>query len=273
MAEKRNYIIGKAELLSSLKPPPKMNPNSVPIYTFSEVMGRLKPQFKHTVSQLNKLDDDACPRDFAVAAITLHPSYIAKGHFPRTLFKEMSVRSIGSKGVDVLPDRWTRVGEPVPSPTTKIFVAGKRDRLTEFSQELDNFSEQTRGAADLFHIWSVAEPEVSEKIKQNAEGFEGFWEVGLQLMPLGNNDFIKSAFISYAQELGFVVKDKMAIEVGSLWFMPIAGNECDLNRLATFAFLRVVRPLPSLRSFRPLTRGVPVGANEYRPARRSALRL
>jgi len=133
MAEKRNYIIGKAELLSSLTPPPKISPNTDPIYTFKEVMDRLKPQFKYTISQLNKLDDETCPNDYAVAAITLHPSYIAKGHFPRTLFKEMAVRSIGSKGVDILPDRWTRKGEPVKSPTTKIFVAGKRDRLTAFS--------------------------------------------------------------------------------------------------------------------------------------------
>lgn len=36
MAEKRNYIIGKAELLSSLTPPPKINPNSVSIYTFQK---------------------------------------------------------------------------------------------------------------------------------------------------------------------------------------------------------------------------------------------
>ncbi|KDA92874.1 S8 family peptidase [Pantoea agglomerans] len=261
MAEKRNYIIGKAELLSSLTPPPKINPNSVSIYTFPEVMDRLKPQFKQTARKLNKLDDEACPKDFAVAAITLHPSYIAKGYFPRTLFREMAVRSIGSKGIDILPDRWTRVGNPVKSPTTKIFVAGKRNRLTEFSQELDHFTEQTRGATDLFRIWNVSEPDITEKIKQNAEGFEGFWEVGLQLMPLGNNEFIKQAFVSYAQDLGFTIKENMAIEVGSLWFMPIAGDEHNLTQLATFAFLRVIRPLPSLRSFRPLTRGVPVGAD------------
>lgn len=220
MAEKRNYIIGKAELLSSLKPPPKMNPITAPIYTFREVMDRLKPQIKHTVSELNKLDDEVCPNDSAVAVMTMHPSYIAKGHFPRTLFKEMAVRSIGSKGVEILPDRWTRKGEPVKSPTTKIYVAGKRDRLTAFSHELERFTEQTRGAADLFRIWNIAESDISEKIKQNPDGFDGFWEVGLQLMPLGNNEFIKNAFLSYALDLGFSVRENMAIEVGSLWFMP-----------------------------------------------------
>lgn len=56
MTEKRNYIIGKAEVLASHTPPPKINPKSDPIYTFREVMERLKPQFEHTVSKLNTLD-------------------------------------------------------------------------------------------------------------------------------------------------------------------------------------------------------------------------
>lgn len=120
MTQKRNYIIGKAEVLASHTPPPRINPKSEPIYTFSEVMERLKPQFEQTVIKLNALDNKLCPKDFAVAAITLHPSYIAKGHFPRALFKEMAVRSIGSKGVEIIPDRWTRTGPPVKSPTTKI---------------------------------------------------------------------------------------------------------------------------------------------------------
>ncbi|WP_447868506.1 S8 family peptidase [Rahnella aceris] len=261
MAEKRNYIIGKAEVLASHTPPPKINPKSDPIYAFPEVMERLIPQFEKTVSRLNDLDDEVCPKDFAVAAITLHPSYIAKGHFPRTLFKEMAVRSIGSKGVEILPDRWTRKGPPAKSPTTKIFVAGKRDRLTEFSQELNYFTEDSRGASDLFRVWSVTEPDIADKIKHNTDAYKGFWEVGLQLMPVGGNDFIKTSFINYAGELGFDVKDSMAIEVGNLWFMPIAGDEECLPRLAKFSFLRVIRPLPAMRSFRPITRGMPVGAD------------
>ncbi|ELY4675460.1 S8 family peptidase [Cronobacter turicensis] len=261
MTEKRNYIIGKAEVLASHTPPPKINPKSDPIYTFQEVMGRLKPQFEQTVSKLNALDDSLCPKDFAVATITLHPSYIAKGHFPRALFKEMAVRSIGSKGVEVLPDRWTRTGPPVKSPTTKIFVAGKRDRLTAFSKELEHFTEKSRGGADLFRVWNISEPDNNEKVKKNPDAFEGYWEVGLQLMPVGNSEFIKTAFVDYAHELGFETKEEMAIEVGNLWFMPIAGADNQLVQLASFSFVRVVRPLPAMRSFRPITRGVPVGAD------------
>lgn len=74
-------------------------------------------------------------------------------------------------------------------------------------------------------------------------------------------EFIKSSFISYASELGFELKENMAIEVSNLWFLPIAGEERFLERLAAFSFVRVVRPLPAMRSFRPLTRNTPIGAD------------
>ncbi|HBQ2036169.1 TPA: S8 family peptidase [Klebsiella pneumoniae] len=261
MSDKKNYIIGKAEELTSLTPPPKINPNVDPIYTFTEVIRRLEPQFEITTQQLNALSSDVCPRDFAVSAITLHPSYIAKGHFPRTLFREMGVRSLGSKGIEVLPDKWTRVGPPKKSPTTKIFIAGKRERLTEFSENLRSLSEDSPGASDLFRVWSIEKVDERDKIKENPNAFEGYWEVGLQLIPGGNSEFIKSSFISYASELGFELKENMAIEVSNLWFLPIAGEERFLERLAAFSFVRVVRPLPAMRSFRPLTRNTPIGAD------------
>ena len=182
MSEKKNYIIGKAEELTSLTPPPKINPKIDPIYTFNEVIDRLQPQFSITAQQLNALSRDICPRDFAVSAITLHPSYISKGHFPRSLFREMGVRSLGSKGIEVLPDRWTRVGNPKKSPTTKIFITGKRERLTEFSNNLRNLSEDSPGASDLFRVWSIEKVDEREKIKANPNAPEGYWEVGLQLV-------------------------------------------------------------------------------------------
>lgn len=265
MADKKNYIIGKAEELTSLKPPPKINPKSAPIYTFDEVIERLKPQFENTARQLNSLSSEVCPRDFAVSALTLHPSYIAKGHFPRALFKEMGVRSIGSKGVEILPDRWTRVGSPKISPTTKIYIAGKRDRLTEFSQELSQMTEESPGALDLFRVWSMEKITDSEKVKENSFAYDGFWEVGLQLIPGGNSEFIKTSFINYAKELGFELQENMAIEVANLWFVPLAGDKGTIEPLAKFSFVRVVRPLPVMRSFKPLVRGIPAGADADLP--------
>ncbi|HCT3248692.1 TPA: S8 family peptidase [Proteus mirabilis] len=265
MSEKKNYIIGKAEELTSLKPPPKINPSVDPIYTFDEVIARLKPQFEKTAKELNTLGTDVCPKDFAVSAITLHPSYIAKGYFPRALFKEMGVRSVGSKSTNVLPDRWTRVGKPKESPTTQIFVAGKRERLAEFTKSISLSTEDSPGASDLFRIWSIATVDEREKIKANPAAYDGYWEVGLQLIPGGNSEFIKNAFINYAIELGFRPKESLAIEVSNLWFVPMAGDDNKLITLAAFSFVRVIRPLPSMRSFRPLTRGMSIGADVNLP--------
>ena len=112
MEKNKNYLIGQAEVLTELNPPPKMNPNTNELYTMGEVVRRLSPQVKETVSHIENLPESVCPRDYAVTKLTLHPSYISKGHFPKKLLREMGSRSIGSKGATVKPDKWTRKGEP-----------------------------------------------------------------------------------------------------------------------------------------------------------------
>lgn len=258
MTKKVNYIIGKAEELTSLKPPPKIKPQHNDIYTLNEVINRLSPQFERVSSQLKLLSDELCPRDFAVSEITLHPSYIAKGHFPRALFKEMGVRSIGSKGVDIQPDKWTRKGTPKKSPTTKIFIAGKRERLSEFGRNIKQINSESPGADDLLRIWSIDTTNTEDKIKNNDSRLDDYYEVGLQLIPGSPSEFIKTAFLEYAKKLDFEVKIDLAIEVSNLWFIPIIGSSDKINRLAEFSFVRVVRPLPLLRSFRPIVRSMPI---------------
>jgi hypothetical protein len=257
MARKINYIIGNAEELTRITPPPRINPPGAPLYNLQEVVKRLAPQFDKVASELNALPDELCPRDFTVSAITLHPSYIAKGHFPRALFREMGVHSIGSKGTEVLPDKWTRKGEPQKSPTTKIFIAGKRDRLTEFGRHLTEIDNEAPGAEDLLRVWSIDTVNVDEKIKEGLHETNGYYEVGLQLIPGSSSEFVKTAFLSYAQKLGFDAKSDLAIEVSNLWFMPLIGSASLIKDLAKFSFVRVIRPLPLLRSFRPIIRSLP----------------
>lgn len=64
--------------------------------------------------------------------MTLHPSYIAKGHYPKKLLREMGVRPIGSKATDVKPDKWMRKGNPKQSPSTSLFIAGKIENFVDF---------------------------------------------------------------------------------------------------------------------------------------------
>lgn len=131
---KKNYIIGRAEELTSITPPPKIKPPQGGLYTVEESIQRLTPQFEQVVKEVNQYDDSLCPKDYVVTKLTLHPSYIAKGHFPKRLLREVGVRSIGSRAAEVKPDRWTKKGEPEVSPTTALYIAGKREQIKLFGQ-------------------------------------------------------------------------------------------------------------------------------------------
>ncbi len=131
MAKKTNYLIGKAEELAKITPPPKMDPQSRDLYTIDEVVGRLKPQLEQVNQEFSDLDGRLCPRGYAVAKMTLHPSFIAKGHFPKQLLRDMGVRSIGSKATEVKPDKWMRKGAPEKSPSTSLFIAGKIENFLD----------------------------------------------------------------------------------------------------------------------------------------------
>lgn len=260
MAKKVNYIIGHAEKLTDLTPPPRIDPKSEPLYTFEEAKSRLKPQLKSTSDKLQQLPDALCPRDFAVSELTLHPSYIAKGHFPKKLFKAMGLRSVGSKGVHVLPDRWTRKGQPKDSPTTKVFVAGKREQLTNFYKELDTLNEDRPESKDLHKIWNidVPDPKTKLKIEQTASNKHHYYEIGLQLIPDNTSDFIKTSFLNYLDSLEVEYKSELIFQISNLVFLPIFSSRRQVEKIAEHPFVRVIRNVPKLRAIDQLVRATNV---------------
>ncbi len=266
MAKKTNYLIGKAEVLAKITPPPKINPPSRDLYTIDEVVGRLRPQLQQLNSKFLNLEDSLCPRGFVVASITLHPSYIAKGHFPKNLLRDMGVRSIGSKATEVHPDRWMRKGEPKKSPSTSLFIAGKIEKFTDFEKKLVEFSDDSYAAKDLMKIWSFERISATSKLKENKFSEPGYFEVGVQFIPSSTSEFIKDSFISYAESLGFEIRDELSVEVSNLWFVPVIGDPDKAADLARHTFIRVVRPIAPLRSFRPIVRSLPGSSKANLPS-------
>ncbi|HGF7182402.1 peptidase S8 and S53, subtilisin, kexin, sedolisin [Vibrio paracholerae 877-163] len=255
---KKNYIIGRAEELTSITPPPKIKPPQGGLYTVEESIQRLTPQFEQVVKEVNQYDDSLCPKDYVVTKLTLHPSYIAKGHFPKRLLREVGVRSIGSRAAEVKPDRWTKKGEPEVSPTTALYIAGKREQIKLFGQKLQRFTEDTPGADDLQKVWSIETVKPEAKVKQGLLKEPKVFEIGIQLIPGSSSDFIKSSVTDYARSIGFEPDEDISISVSNLWFVPMIGLEKNLCKLAKHPFVRVARPMPMLRAFQPMVRSMSV---------------
>jgi len=248
--DKKNtrYLIGNAELLTNLKPPPKVRITSNPLYSADELYQRLHPQLVSSSSELAAKDEDTCPNDFSVLKVTLHPSFISKSAFPSRLFKSMNARPIGSKAESVRPDKWKRVGEPFSSPSTSIFIATKRDSFYEFASEFGRTVHNESFRNEIEKIWQIEEYESKQKIK-NIDADTKTYEVVLQQIPNANNQFIMRAFIRFATKLELTVFEDLIVQVSSLCFIPVRGAREQVERIADFSFVRVLRAAPQLRAF------------------------
>jgi hypothetical protein len=91
-----------------------------------------------------------------------------------------------------------------------------------------------------------------------ADAAKNVFEVGLHQLPDSGPARTQQVFVAYAAQCGFEVHTELAFPVGGMLFLPIRGSADRLPELARFALMRVVRPMPPLRSFRPLMRATPL---------------
>lgn len=249
-----NFLIGRGELLTHNIKGPKRKPGKAEVYTFQEAARRLTPQFSETASALDTLPAEACPGDFGVGKLTMNPSYIARSFFPVAMLRAVGLESIGSRTVKVTPDGWTKKGTPKACTTTELFVAGKRQvfrNLNGWTQQVEASSDE---ALDLAHIekFSVFTPEQRIAHIDSKKGH--FFEVGIHLLPDENSLFVQRAFAKYAKDLEVKVHSDLGFTAGNLWFVPVEGKQGNIERLAEFVFVRIIRPMPKLRGMRPVQR-------------------
>ena len=100
--KKINYLIGNAELLTKQVPGPKRKMDKVPLYSADEIKTRLIPQLNKLIESSNNLNNELCPKDLTVSAITLHPSFIAKTAFPSKFLRSFGGVNLGSKSTKIL---------------------------------------------------------------------------------------------------------------------------------------------------------------------------
>jgi len=247
-----NFLIGRGELLTHDIVGPKRMFGKAEVYTFAQARELLVPQFCSTAKALDELPPDACPGDFAVARLMMNPSFIARSYFPTGLLRSTGLEPIGSRTVKVKPQAWTRKGQPQETTTTELFVAGKRQAFRNLSQWTETIDAQSDEGEDLAHIEKFAAFAPAERIVGLGGPKDRFFEVGLHLLPDEDPGLIQKAFVKFAQQEGVQVHSEVDFVAGNLWFVPVEGKPSDVEKLASFSFVRVIRPVPKLRGIRPL---------------------
>jgi hypothetical protein len=260
-----NFLIGRGELLTFDIKGPKRGGEKAEVYSFLEAKTRLMPQFGEAASALDELPQEACPRDFGVARLTLNPSYIAKSFFPTGLLRAVGLESVGSRTVRLTPERWSKKDAPRECTTTELFVAGKRSSFRHLTQWVTEIEQGTDEAQDLAHIERFSSLTPEERVRGYGSKKERFFEVGVHLLPDEDSGFIQAGFEKYAKQFDVKVHRTLGFRAGNLWFVPVEGNRTGVKKLAEFVFVRVIRPVPKLRGFRPVKRSSEVSLGCHLP--------
>jgi hypothetical protein len=263
------FIIGRGEVLTYEIAPPKSGGPKAHPYTLAEAKAELIPQIQGMAVQVRNLPKLACASGFAVAKMTLHPAYIAKSFFPSGLLRGAGLFSVGSRTVRVSPRKDTRKKLVEQRETTQIFVAGTQESFARFPAYVQQLQPGIKEGIEFSEIEALSLMSGADRIKPlTSKDGRAVYEVGLHLIPDTPVEALRRSFIAYCRQCGFTVASKYEFQVGGLLFVPVEGDGSGLDALAQFTLMRVIRPMPLLRSVRPLTRGTPLSVGFRLPIHR-----
>lgn len=262
MTKKTNYLLGHGENLTGpIQLVKGGGPTKAP-YTFAEAKERLLPQVSKAAALIAELPAAACPRDFAVGVMTLHPEYIAKSYHPGRLLDATGLHAIGSRPAKVAPEKWRpkaeRVKSPRPSPSeaegVELFVAGKRSNFISWAESLPRWAEGSEGATELFEVEAFRAAGAADSVRPlRSDAPTPLLEIVLHVP----DPFVIDGFEEYLKLFNLKADLDRRYEAGSLCFLPLRSPRELIKEIGRFSFLRVLREMPRLRPLRPLSRSFP----------------
>lgn len=253
-----NFLLGYGETLTEPVTQPPKKAQKHPPYTFLEAKSRVVPMIQAAASEMRSLPRLACPGDQTVAVLTLHPEYLAKSYFPLGLLQSLRLDSVGSRPTVVKPEKWSRKGDPSPTASTDLFVAGPREAFIGWASGLPHWTERIAGADDLVAIEQLRTQRPKDRIQPiRSRAKEVPLEVVLHASAQRASNFIIEGFEAFLQNLNLKADFDRRFHVGGLCFMPMKAPLEAVPKLAEFSFLRVVRGMPRLRMLNPIVRSLP----------------
>ena len=249
---KDNFLLGKGErLVEDIVSVPGGGAKQH-AYTFFEARTRLAPMLDQVIFGIDRLPENACPDDQAVAMVTLNPEYIAKSYFPNRLFKTLDFELVGSRPRRITPEKRSRDRQPEEAITTQLFVTGTRPSFRTWRSSLPNWSADIPGATDLVTIEEVAAPTIRDKIKgELPKSGDTVFEVVLHADPKHGESDVLPRFRDYLMTIGVEQKINYRFYAGGLCFVELGTSVEFAENIATFTPVRALRQMPRLRMTRP----------------------
>jgi hypothetical protein len=256
MARKNNFLLGFGERLTANVDVPSGGGDKNPPYGFDRAKERVADWLASSLARFDSLNPDAAPDEQVVGLLTLHPRYVSKSDFPRELLAETGLRAIGSKTQRIKPEQWGIAKHPEEAYTETLYVAGQRSSFRRWQTDLSTWSEGHRGAETLSQLEHFAALEAAAKLRGflPREDREGVMEVVLHN---SGDQKIVELFAAYVLKHGGEPLRKYRRDVRGLTFFPVRASFSSAEVIAAYSFVRVARPMPSLRPMGPfLTRSL-----------------
>ncbi len=255
-ATRANYILAHGERLTKPVSIPRGAGEKVHPYSFAEAKDRLRPQIKKVVETVFALPADTCPNDETVIGLTLHPSYLAKSYFPVNLLRALNLRVVGSQRKMISPEKTVGKKTSGEVPTVELFVAGQRSAIQRLAERQDKWNPRSTEAQDLIRIERIQPIKPEDKfVPFDSKEEVPLLEIVLHASKNAESRYIVEGFFKFLSGLGIEAKySEKKLFVGGLCFIPLRAPQSLIPKIISYSFLRVLRKMPSLRSFLPLLR-------------------
>lgn len=161
-----NYLIGFGERLTeSVRGPQGGGPPAYP-YTILDAQQRLTPMAESLYSAVNKLPANAKPAGRAIAAITMHPQFVARSYFPNRILQTFNAKVVGSRRVSITPDRWGRKNPPPDGRgnASRLYVAASTGAMAKWPSYIQTADKGS--LEELRRLEDIHAPSITTKLKQ-----------------------------------------------------------------------------------------------------------
>ncbi len=252
---KQNFLLGKGERLTEGVMIKSGGGPKVPPYTFEEARERLTPMLGSAAKLLSALPEAACPDDRAIVSLTLNPEYIAKSYYPSGLFHATGLEAVGSRPRKIKPEKRSRDREPEEKQTTEMFLMGLRSSFRRWANSIQDWRPDFEGANDLASIEMLTVPTPSEKLLHVKDDSESMlFEIVMHVDEGQGENYYLPKFKEYLESIGLQPPLDKRFYVDGLCFLELEAPIQKAEEIATFSFVRVMRPMPPLRMLRPIIR-------------------
>lgn len=248
----KNFLLGKGERLANPVIKKTAGGEKNLPYSFSYSSNFIKDKVGEAEKYLSSLQEGACPDGRFVASITIHPRFISKSDYPVEFLRSAGLETIGGKSQWVEPKKWGIESPPGDGAVTDtLYVSTSRSKLLELVEKVPGWSPDDTLSRQLRTIEDFSIPSPETKIKSlldEGDDARGIYELVLH----GSvDDFILRKFFGYCESLGVEpIREKLRAANG-ITFIPVRSGSDAIVYLSAFTFVRVVRKMPGLRTFRP----------------------